>query len=463
MSTAGGNTQQAYNQGMIIPPPKNKEDIERTKTLYLAVDSRDRNHRDYPNSSSYTIPLESNILDVESIQLISYKIPAPQFPVRLTNNALYLATAPPTVNPSTLDVDYHSNCVQEIRIQPGYYSETTPLVARVATGTNADALGTAIQAEQGGAPLLQDALATQVEYALNSDSIGGNSTYVVHVVSSSKYVFQTDFSNQCNVPTPGCPNICAQPTFFHMFFQGPDEYYGATTYERVNVSSDPCNPIYEEKTIGKTQPMYMKDSLGPVIGVPRTGMSTKLTGQVYVDAGDPTVLHGIGTTFENELILGDWLYVTQLADNIPFRIKVTEITTNTLCCISTGVPGGGDPPVISPAVAWRGRYEATWVRNVMPDAYIVMKVRECDTLQSYNDTLNKSFFLVPTTSTTFTEIREYLPLKKFKPIRGRLDKLTMRFCNVDGTEYDFMGRDHVLLFRIVCYRQNISHGDFSNY
>jgi len=470
--TAAGNLKQAYTQGFVIPPPKNKDEIEKQKTIYIAVDSRDRNYTEYPNCNKYSVPLENDILDVESIQLVSYNIPAPQFPVRKTNNALYLATLPPTIvhttthtpsggpcntittSSTTFDVNYHENCCHEIRIQPGYYNND-PIVERLPVNdVTIDTFATEIQADQGGVPLLQDQLATQLEMSLNSDSIGGNSTYVVHVVSSSKYVFQTDFSNQCIIQNPDDCNVCSNPTFFYMFFKGPDEFYGSTTYEKVNISYDPCNPVYEEKTIGKTQPTYKKDSIGPIIGVPRSGMVTQLTGQVHIDNTNLTELHGVDTQFCKEVKTGDWLYISQISTPNAIRVKVTEVTSDTLCYINAA------SSTMELSLVWNGRYEVSWIRNLHPDPYIIMKMRECDTIQSYNDTIKKSFFLVPTEKNTFTEIHEYLPFKKFKPIRGRLDKLDISFYNEDGTLYDFMGKDHILLFKLVCFKQNISYGDF---
>ena len=120
-------------------------------------------------------------------------------------------------------------------------------------------------------------------------------------------------------------------------------------------------------------------------------------------------------------------------------------------------PLAPDPPVISSALAWCGRIEAPWVRNLVPDPYIVMRMRECDTLVSYNNTLNKAFFLVPINPQKFEEIPTSLPFKKFRPIRGRLDKLTIKFENPDGTLYDFMGREHVLQFKLTCFKQNINY------
>ena len=76
--TDAGNLPQAYSQGFVIPPPKSKEEIEKQKTTYIAVDSRDRNYTEYPNCNKYSVPLENylssrdGLLDVERIKRINH-------------------------------------------------------------------------------------------------------------------------------------------------------------------------------------------------------------------------------------------------------------------------------------------------------------------------------------------------------------------------------------------------------
>jgi hypothetical protein len=88
-----------------------------------------------------------------------------------------------------------------------------------------------------------------------------------------------------------------------------------------------------------------------------------------------------------------------------------------------------------------------------------MHVNNASTLYSYNQAVDRAFFLVPGNS-PFYEIGELLPYKKFSPTLGKLDKLSLTFKNADNTLYDFKGSDHVLLFKVVHFRQNIKYGDF---
>ena len=93
------------------------------------------------------------------------------------------------------------------------------------------------------------------------------------------------------------------------------------------------------------------------------------------------------------------------------------------------------------------------------DYYIAMYINNASTLQSYTQSVDRAFFLVPG-KRPFYEIKQYLPYKKFSPTKGSLDKLDITFRNADNTLYDFKGRNHVLIFKVVHFRQNISYGDF---
>ena len=47
------HTQRTFTENNIILPPDNKQDIEKTKSTFVVIDSRSRNHTDQPNPNSY--------------------------------------------------------------------------------------------------------------------------------------------------------------------------------------------------------------------------------------------------------------------------------------------------------------------------------------------------------------------------------------------------------------------------
>ena len=228
------------------------------------------------------------------------------------------------------------------------------------------------------------------------------------------------------------------------------EFYDTFTTERVNVSGDDQNPVFQNKQYGKTEHKYLPGSLGPVIGHPRTDADTRLQGTV---TSDGTTLTGIGTAFLSSLQKGDALYICELADNTKHVVTVSDTVES-----DTSVPIVGG--AFGDAYAWVGRISFPWVRNLQPDCYTVMRIRQCATLKSFTPALDRAFYMIPNTASDYSTIKPFLPVKYFSPTLGRLNELTIEFLNADGSPYDFMGRNHTLLFRVEHHRQNVNYGDF---
>ena len=78
----------SYN-GMLITPPEKQEKLER-KT-YVCIDSRDRNHDKFPDSSKYTINLREEVKDVTRIELTGGSIPSSDYHINEHNNKLHFS------------------------------------------------------------------------------------------------------------------------------------------------------------------------------------------------------------------------------------------------------------------------------------------------------------------------------------------------------------------------------------
>lgn len=435
------DTRATMSANNVIPPPVNKEAIESTKHKFVVVDSASRNHDDYPEPNHYRIPLPGEIRDVRSIQLVSYKVPTPQFPVRGTNNVLHLTNTDPTVTLGDDDVTYDINLHKDtntvsVAVDPGYYDPATSAHDH----TDLAALTTyrdVTLASHGISGLQQDALARALETKLNATT---NALCLVHIEPhSNRYVLRTNFLSG------------AAPVFFHAFFQGCTEFYGPSSTEVRNISGDDDHPVYQKQRFGKTEHLYLPNSIGPVLGHPRTDADTRLKGTVTCDG---TTLTGVGTSFASQLQKGDSLYVVERDTNTKHVVVVTE------------APEVGDETVavdgaaFATAYAWVGRISFPWVRNLAPDCYTVMRLDRGDTLTSFTPALDRGFFVIPHKVADFHSIKTFLPIKHYSPTLGRLTGLTIEFVNADGSRYDFMGRDHTLLFKVEHYRQNVNYGDF---
>ena len=164
----------------------------------------------------------------------------------------------------------------------------------------------------------------------------------------------------------------------------------------------------------------------------------------------------MGTAFLSTLQKGDALYICELASNTKHVVTVSDTVES-----DTSVPiAGNGNAAFGNAYAWVGRISFPWVRNLQPDCYTVMRIRQCATLKSFTPALDRAFYMIPNTASDYSTIKPFLPIKYFSPTLGRLNELTIEFLNADGSPYDFMGRNHTLLFRVEHHRQNVNYGDF---
>lgn len=448
------STQRSMSENNVITPPESVEELSKTRSTFLVVDSRNRNHSENPEPNAYTVPLPHEIRDVKSIQLVSYDIPKPQFPVRSTNNVFHLTNAEPTIAinaDGTQVIDLHkTTSLQSVSVDEGYYSETVD--DHVSTNVDVNTYKAELLVSMELTTFKQDMLSSALEAQLNCSTC---TTCIVYIEEhNNQYTVVTNFSNAL-----ASSDSCDAPYFFHPFFEGCEEFYGSTTTERVNVSSKD-NPVYEHKKIGKKQLTYLKNSIAPIIGHPRTDPSLRIQGKGN-NLTTLDTLNGVGTTFTVDLRKGDWVYIYDYTNNIRKRVHINEVISDTECTIDCDGVGGVAPggPAFDDAYMWVGRLTLPWVRNLQPDPYIGMHVRNACTLHSYNQAIDRAYFIVPA-GTPYFNVEDMLPFKSFSPVLGRMDKLTFSFKNADGTLYDFKGRDHVLQFKIIHYRQNIKYGDF---
>jgi hypothetical protein len=81
---------------------KEERESKITRDHYIVIDSRDRNHDSYLNPNSYRINLEQPLYNVLSMELISAEIPASQYLVNNSNNAIYFQETNAQVSAGTI-------------------------------------------------------------------------------------------------------------------------------------------------------------------------------------------------------------------------------------------------------------------------------------------------------------------------------------------------------------------------
>ena len=103
-----------FYESAIIPPP-HKDNVERVDKFYrYVIDSRDRNTRLYPSPSKYTIELDEDLTDVNSLELIVADVPFSRYLVHENNNVLHIH-----INPGLADDPREIPVV----VPPGDYAE----------------------------------------------------------------------------------------------------------------------------------------------------------------------------------------------------------------------------------------------------------------------------------------------------------------------------------------------------
>jgi hypothetical protein len=191
------------------------------------------------------------------------------------------------------------------------------------------------------------------------------------------------------------------------------------------------------------------------MGFYRDEVDNMLKGMITMNSAG--TINGIGTSFTTELEVGDWIYVKTIDNANAYRYKITAIISDSECTVQTSPSYSNG---FGYAFAWVGRIIAPGVRNLLKDCYIVMKIGGSSILDSPTDAVNSAFCIIPTQYCKFEILDNLTTTKRYNPIVGRLQKLSISFYNPDGTPYDFKGLDHTLMFRLTRYVQNISFANF---
>jgi hypothetical protein len=422
----------AFDDNNVIPPPQHSEPLEEDKTLKLVIDSRTRNFKEHSDANKYIIDLPEEYRDIKALSLTSYDVPLSQYNILQTS--LHYGWMTPAVTTEGADVvvvDYKKENKESIQINKGIYSEET-------------------REHDVFTDYQTDDLAENLETALN---LTGASYWITIKTRTDKYTICTDFGNATT------PDIYTDPTFFIPFFQGDDALYEGREITQVRKTLPSGEITIEEVDTSRMNNTYLDDSLGEKLGFDRTDPDTM--GNGLVESTAPGTLTGTGTSFTTQLEEGDWVFTLPTDGSAATRLRIETITSDTECVLAdefllTAIP------TISESYFWIGRIEAPGRRNLRPEPYTILNIRGGSILDSTNEVVHKSFHIIPWHSPhwEYTGGEEYgIPMKRYHPVQGRLLKMEITFLNPDGSLYDFQGSEHVLVFAIQSYKQNISYSD----
>lgn len=422
-TTITQNNEDILNKYNIIREPDNIDTINRVTEKTIVVDSRSRNRSEFPEPNKYTIELPTEYKDVVSLQIVNYHVPSPQYNIRNSNNVFYYSEVDPEikrVKENRYEIAYSKIGLQKEHVPIGYY---TPDSTYSEEDSNT-----------------YDSLSIELNKLLSSNT--SSNCNVTFNPRTLQYQINTDFCNR-NASSEDIDNP-SSAVFFHFFPSGPDSYSGKT--ETVNASS---NEITNSKQITQNT-----NSVGPILGFHRDETDNLLQGILQMDnLGNIT---GIGTQFTKQLKSNDWIYVKTIDNTYKYRYQINQVSSDTQCTVKNigGIYAFGY------AFGWNGRIVSPGIRNLYKDDYIILRIGGASILESSTDSVNSAFCIIPTKNSEFEIVDNLTTTKKFNPVMGRLQKLKLSFHNPDGSPYDFMGVDHVLMFKIVRYVQNISFSNF---
>lgn len=96
--------------------------------------------------------------------------------------------------------------------------------------------------------------------------------------------------------------------------------------------------------------------------------------------------------------------------------------------------------------------ESTFAADLAPYNMMVMNVDAMNVKVSFNNIFNKAFGIIPQNLSDYTVGDVYSIKKVFNPPNARIDKLRIRFTDVNGFPYDFQNKDHLLEFEFLSHK-----------
>lgn len=96
--------------------------------------------------------------------------------------------------------------------------------------------------------------------------------------------------------------------------------------------------------------------------------------------------------------------------------------------------------------------ESVYAIDLEPNNTVIMNIDTMQVKVSNNNIFNKAFGILPQNLSKIRTADTYTVKKTFNPPLARLDKMRIRFQDIDGNPYDFQNRDHILEFSVDSHK-----------
>ena len=397
---------------------------KKTKSIYLMIDSRDRNKRKDRDPNSYTYKLKEPLLDILSINLYYAQFPTPSI-INSGNNLFYIRD-----NPLPLKVNLQPN----FKMERLYKSVAVP----------------SLDYQQSEGFLEQ--LFTKTLSGSLTLSTGSNIT-VDYDPLQKNYLISSDLSSL----DPSQPY-----TFFCPQWNGGEDNYGEPEIDRVVVYNDNGTEkrdidnqlIYQEVDIGQKRDIYLQNSIGPILGYSET-LEHSFWYNIYINENKQIVLKD--PTLISSFKKGQWIIICDLNDDNLYkgeRHQIENISEGTyLITKFLSKFSQGEYRLHS------GRYQGDQPRQLYNNSYMSLKIPTVTKVHSNNTNLHKSFAIIPIDH--FSPVTNVTPqlefTKNFSHPRPRITELSFKFQNSDGSLVNFQGREHYMMLRVEVSGQSLKY------
>jgi len=458
------NFSEFNNTNKILENYSGGKKCKNMKIENLIIDSRDRNTTKYPNVAEYTIDLPTTYKCIHSIELINAYVRGSSYNIiENYNDTLYITESTPvtsdeSVYPSTHPIypdgvyttsgrklkAYDRSSFIKVIIPPGVYTEirdgyssykANGGVINAQTHSTLEAATSDPDADESNENIdipinsLARKIAMELSNAADGETNLTDNDYTVKYDSLTEKYTITSFSD----------------TVFHMLFFDNEKPHG--NY-RTEVESNYSFPLYNQTS--KLTNYFKTEKERTDYILDKGHNFTKTLGGGSVDRSDTTVT----STFRNSL--GNTIFVGP-----PTRKEVfygdMERQYPKKATIAGTVYGGSIGKVLgfkNYNLADAKSYTAPLCANFKPEPYVILKIPQLKRYQSLNKNAHKTFAIIPLDMNDRYDFSLDRNIKAYFQPLPKLSQLSLRFTRQDGTLYDFNGRDHTLVFKIITSRQS---------
>ena len=400
------NVNPGYDSYIIKPPNLNK--THSTISNKLVIDSRDRDYVLYPNPSDYTFKIDFEYNDVTAVELILAQIPNTGYNIYDGNNQILLHD--------------HLNNPILVKLKNGEY--TNESFIKYLNGSK----GNLFNDFNGNGQYFN--------FYLDSD------TNKLRIQSNKSFRFN-DMPYKINNQITNCNNMNIDDYYKMIKFNSIDKTLGflrQSHYASKIECDNSCNPTCE------CDPSANIDISG---STPLSDKSSNNYDLYEIDlSGNDCDLLNLYSPGDYIDIDGNIYRIYEIMNSI--SMKIEDIN-------SSGGTGLSDV---------HDSYEliSNNIFDIECPDYVILDIPEFHLIKSDNTIINNSFAIIPlnksckTIIDSDTNMRE---IKNFNPPLARLSSLRIRFLRNNGSEYNFNGREHMLMFNIYSLNQPGRYNNFN--